>query len=132
MAVAIREKPLADEPTVDVQPSGPRMPKRTAWVPLPDSYGEAGMELLVWTNYSHAVGNALRGLKGTEAFKEALADVALAHNGWLDEDGEPLPPMDADFWWSDAISDELVGVVLVLLGDVPQRFPKGLRTSGGS
>lgn len=124
---------LAVEADGGVAPTtnGQRMPKRTAWIRLPDEYGEAGMEMRVWVNYPHGIGNALRGLKGTEAFKEALSAVVLEHNGWLGSDGEPLPDAQAeDFWWGDEISDELVGVVLVLLSDVPQRYPKGLRTNG--
>jgi hypothetical protein len=89
------------------------------------------MQLQVWTYYQHGVANALRGLKGTEAFKEALAACALAHDGWLGPDGEPLPDAQSpDFWWSDGVSDELVGVVLAVLAEVPTRFPKELRTNG--
>lgn len=126
MAAAVEE--LAVAPTAG---DGPRMPRRTAWVELPDEYGAAGMEMRVWTNYPHGIANALRGLKGTDAFKEALAAVVLEHNGWRDADGNPLPDARSeDFWWSDGVSDELVGVVLAILGDVPQRYPKGLRTNG--
>lgn len=128
--MAIAEAPAAEQ----VQPivsDGPRMPRRTEWIELPGEYGEAGMRMLVWTSYPHGVGNALRGLKGTDAFKEALAAVVLEHNGWRDADGEPLPPADApDFWWGDGVSDELVGVVLTILGEVPQRYPKELRANG--
>lgn len=126
--MAIAEAPTAER----VQPTpsgGPRMPKHTRWIALPEPYD--GMQIQVWTNYPHGIGNALRGLKGTDAFKAALAACVLAHDGWLDADGEPLPDAQSeDFWWSDGISDELVGVVLAVLADVPMRFPKELRTNG--
>jgi hypothetical protein len=126
--MAIAEAPAAEvqQPTVS---DGPRMPKHTRWVALPEPYD--GMQIQVWTNYPHGIGNALRGLKGTDAFKDALAACVLAHDGWLDADGQPLPPADTpDFWWGDGVSDELVGVVLAVLAEVPTRFPKELRTNG--
>lgn len=127
MAIAVEDRVDGATPSADA----PRMPKRTAWIELPDEYGAAGMEMLVWTNYPHGIGNALRGLQGTDAFKAALSAVVLEHNGWLDADGEPLPAAQSeDFWWGDDVPDELVGVVLVILADVPQRYPKGLRTNG--
>lgn len=127
--MAIAEAPDTD--AIRAAVGGPRMPRRTAWIELPDEYGAAGMEMLVWTNFPHGIGNALRGLKGTDAFKAALSAVVLEHNGWLDADGEPLPAAQSeDFWWGDGVPDELVGVVLVILADAPQRYPKGLRTNG--
>jgi hypothetical protein len=126
---------IADAPAT-VNPNGvvgegPRMPKRTAWVDLPDEYGAAGMRMRVVTNYTYGTWKALQGLAEAGGLDAALTATVLEHNGWCSEDGTPLPPCDtAGFWWLDAVSPELVGVVIATLLDVPRQYPKGLRQSG--
>ena len=105
-------------------PSGPRMPHRERWLDLPDEYGEAGMKILVWVNYPARLQDEI--LKGGEerAFA-ALGEIVRAHNGWLGEDGEPLPPANTkDFWL--AISNELGATIYELLRLKGEELPSSL------
>lgn len=111
--------------------AGPRIPRRTEWLDLPSPYKEAGMRALVWTNYSNKYLRALQGAAGADGLEEALRAIVLEHNGWCSAEGEPLPDAQADgFWWSDAVSTELVAVVRELLLDAPFAMTRFRRRNG--
>lgn len=45
-----QSEPMAEAPVPVQIISGPRLPKRTKWVRMPDVYGDAGFKLNIWTN----------------------------------------------------------------------------------
>lgn len=118
MSVTTRDITPAEQPAP--ASAGPRIPKRTEWLDLPSPYKEAGMRAHIWTNYPNRYLRALQGAAGADGLEAALKACVIGHNGWCSEDGEPLPDAQADgFWWSDAVSTELVAVVRELLLDAP-------------
>jgi hypothetical protein len=89
------------------------------------------MHMHVWTNYPYRIWKALQGLAEAGGLDAALQATVIEHDGWLDDEGNPLPPAHTPgFWWLDQVSPELVGVVIATLLDVPRQYPKGLRQSG--
>jgi hypothetical protein len=81
--------------------SGPRIPKRIEWLDLPAPY--EALRLRVWTNFPHRVLQALDAPKTTAELEASLRAVVLEHNGWVGDDGEPLPDAQSDgFWWCPA------------------------------
>lgn len=73
--------------------AGPRMPgRRDVTITMPGDYGDAGFRLKVWANYPHRLANDIS--SGDEDRQSAaLSQIVLEHNGWLDEDGEPVPQL---------------------------------------
>lgn len=73
--------------------AGPRLPgRRDITITMPGDYGDAGMRLKIWANYPHKLANQIA--SGDEDQTAAsLAQIVLEHNGWCDEDGEPLPQL---------------------------------------
>jgi len=102
---------------------GPRMPgAREKWVTLPPPYGDTDppMKVRIWVNYPNRFADDL--VNGDEdAIYEVLSKIVLEHNGWLDEDGKPLPALargDAEvmrrFW--QAIPNECAQAISGLVG----------------
>jgi hypothetical protein len=92
-------------------PSGPRLPRREAWIELPPEYPD--FRVKVWVNYPRRFNDEIRS-GDQQRTTEVLRQVVLEHNGWSDVDGTPFPaPTTAEFW--DAIPDELLLVVVNLL-----------------
>lgn len=111
----------APPPTTGVQ-LGPRMPRREQWVELPAEYPEHKVKL--WLNYPQRLREALDS-EDEATVRDALRQIVLEHNGWLDFEGTPYPPAsDPGFW--DALSQELAGVILVMALMEPRRLPKDL------
>jgi hypothetical protein len=46
----------------------------------------------------------------------ALRKIVLEHNGWIDEDGQPLPIADSDEFW-ERIPDVLLSVLIAIVGN---------------
>jgi hypothetical protein len=102
--------------------TGPRIPRRDAWVEVPDPY--EGFRVKLWVNYPRRF---LEDIQSGESarIKDALCKIVLEHNGWCDEEGAPLPPASTpDFW--DAIPDELAGALIALLNEEGQRLPNAI------
>lgn len=114
-------------------PAAPRIPRREAWVDLPDAY--AGFRARVWVNAPQRLWNDVA--SGDEArAKSALGQIVLEHNGWLDFDGLPYPPAtDPQALW-DAVPTELAAVVMAAAQLEMARLPNSMapqkRRSGRS
>jgi hypothetical protein len=112
--------------------TGPRMPgRRTQTISMLEPY--QAFRLTIWVNYPHRLANMISG-GDEDQTAEALSQIVLEHNGWCDEDGEPIPqlkpaPMSARpgseayaiakeaflaFW--DAIPQELALAISTAIG----------------
>jgi hypothetical protein len=97
--------------TAPLVSAGPRIPRREAWMDLPEEY--AGFRFRGWSNFPSRLGSEIRS-GDQERIRAALLQIVLEHNGWCDSDGTPLPPAhDPAFW--DAVPDELAIAVITLL-----------------
>lgn len=101
---------------------GPRIPRREKWVQLPEEY--PGFEAQVWVNAPTQVwGNLSSPDEGVAM--EAAKKLVVAHNGWLDFDGEPYPsPSDEAFW--NAIPTELAACTLAAIQAEAQKLPNSM------
>jgi len=103
----------------DSQPTAPRIQRREVWVDLPAEY--PGFRARVWVNPPSKLWAAL-GSGEKDRQLEAVTQVVLEHNGWLDYDGNVFPSPDKSEFW-DAIPDELCAVLLTVIqkkmGDLP-------------
>jgi hypothetical protein len=62
----------------------------------------------------------------------ALRQIVLEHNGWLDEDGEPLPPAtDEGFWEHPGLPTHLAVTVLGLVNQAASTLPNSMRPQRG-
>jgi hypothetical protein len=110
-------------------PTGPRMPKRTLWVALPERTpgGEVaypGFKVRVWVNFPARFAEQLK--SGTEEEKsETLRRIVVAHNGWLDDEGEPFPPADSPDFYKQ-LPQELATLILYSIMEAMQSFPNSL------
>lgn len=101
---------------------GPRISRREVWIALPKEY--EGFEIKVWVNAPTRIWVALDSGDETE-IREALGQLIIEHNGWLDFDGKLYPPAGkAEFW--DEIPTELAACVLALAQQEMQRLPNSL------
>lgn len=72
---------------------GPRMPgRRDVTITMPGDYGDAGFRLKVWKDYPHRLANMIA-TGDEDQTAVALCQIVLEHNGWCDEEGEPLPQL---------------------------------------
>lgn len=122
----------------------PRIIRRTQWVELdPEDY--PGMTIQYWLNPPNLVHRALVGSirrpgqpaatdEETAAAEAALRRIVLAHNGWCDDEGEPLPPVTAAGFW-DAIPLEIATLIaaraLQGMSDLPNSLRAKLAGSNG-
>jgi hypothetical protein len=98
---------------VPAPPSGPRLPKRLVWLDLPEE-AYPGFKVKVWVNAPQRLFTGLTEATDADAIKGVLCQLIVEHNGWLDFDGNPLPPAaDSRFW--DEIPNELAAAVIVML-----------------
>jgi hypothetical protein len=97
--------------------NGPRIPRRAAWFTLPDEYGETEppMQAKLWVSYPHRLMDDIRS-GDPELQLPALRKIVLEHNGWIDEDGQPLPIADSDEFW-ERIPDVLLSVLIAIVGN---------------
>lgn len=111
---AVRSPSLEAAPAGPTLPLGPRLPRRELWLELPqEEY--PGFRIKLWVNYPRRLNSELSA-GSNERMLEALQQIVLEHNGWLDIEGEPLPPAtSAEFW--QIIPDELAAAVIALLGN---------------
>lgn len=101
---------------------GPQIRRRETWIVLPGEY--EGFSFRVWVN---APGKLWADINSGNEKKavEALQQVVLEHNGWLDFDSNLYPPADTPEFWQ-AIPTELAACVLVSTQTEMQKVPNSL------
>ena len=103
-------------------PAGPRVTRRENSVELPAPY--TGFVITVWSNYPGRLTGELE--SGDMArIRAAMAHIVIAHNGWLDFDGNPYPPASEEAFW-EAIPPELLAVVMMTATQEASRLPNSL------
>ena len=106
----------------EVNGSGPRVKRREAWVDLPAEYD--GFRFRVWLNAPTRIWGELTG-ESEKAALEALSQLVLEHNGWLDFDGKAYPPASEKKFWED-IPTELAACMLVAAQIEMQKLPNSM------
>lgn len=102
--------------------TGPRIKRRETWVELPEEY--AGFAFRVWLNAPSRIWSELT-TGGESQALEALRQLVLEHNGWLDFEGKPYPPAsEAEFW--EEIPTELAACMLVATQVEIQKLPNSM------
>lgn len=103
-------------------PAGPRIKRREVWVALSNEY--EGFQIKIWVNAPTKLWMSL-GSGDEEENREIAAKLFLAHNGWLDFDGNPYPqPNNAEFW--EEIPQELAGVIIASAQKEMQNLPNSV------
>lgn len=106
--------------------TGPKIQRREKWVDLPNEY--EGFKFRVWVNAPTklwvAVGKAGEEDGETQA-QEALKQIVLEHNGWLDFDGNPFPPATSTEFWEE-IPTELAACILAATQAEQSKLPNSL------
>jgi hypothetical protein len=101
---------------------GPQVKRREAWVELPTEY--EGFRFRVWLNAPTRIWGELTGDSEKQAL-DALRQLVLEHNGWLDFDGQPYPPAgEAKFW--EEIPTELAACMIVATQTEMQKLPNSI------
>lgn len=100
---------------------GPQIKRRETWVDLPDEY--EGFRIKVWVNAPTALWRQM-GEGEEQETREAASRLVLEHNGWLDFDGEPYPPIGPDFW--EAIPTELAATMIAAANAEMMKLPNSL------
>ncbi|HXI16391.1 MAG TPA: hypothetical protein VNM48_08460 [Chloroflexota bacterium] len=100
---------------------GPRIPKRETWVALPEEY--PGFRIKLWINAPKRVVDTLS--QGEEGARAMLKSCVTEHNGWLDEDGAPLPQPTQDGFW-DTIPTELATLIITLYQEAVFALPNSI------
>jgi hypothetical protein len=108
-------------------PTGPRLPRREAWIELPPEY--PGFRVKVWVNYPRRLNDELASGE-SERIVGVLRQIVLEHNGWSDTDGTPFPQANTAAFW-DAIPDELAAAVIVLVREQVGKLAGSLVTRSG-
>jgi hypothetical protein len=95
-----------------------RMPRIEEWIDVP---GYPGFQVKVWANAPQRVlGDLVSG--DSERVSASLSALVLEHNGWVDDQGEPLPPADdPTFWQSEDLPRHLAVRVLQAIEEAISR-----------
>lgn len=108
---------------------GPRLPKRTLWVDLPERTPDGdvaypGFKVRVWVNFPARLAEQLK--TGTEEEKaDVLRRIIVEHNGWCDDEGSPFPAADDPAFYQQ-IPTELAVLIVVSIQEAMVRFPNSL------
>jgi hypothetical protein len=109
--------------------AGPRMPKRTLWVDLPETTPDGdvaypGFKVRVWVNFPARFAEQLK--TGTEEEKAGvLRRIIVEHNGWCDDEGHPFPAADDPAFYQE-LPQELASLILYSIVEAMNRFPNSL------
>lgn len=117
------EEPIADEAadTDLLKPAGPRAKRVEIWLDIPEESAYPGYRFRAWINHPSKLFSTLQ----ADAAK-SLSSVFLEHNGWIDTEGEPYPPMsDPDFWGE--IPDDLMRAMMATLDKEKDVLPNLVR-----
>lgn len=117
----------------DQNGSGPQIKRRETWIDLPDEYD--GFRIKVWVNAPSALwrqmsmGDTDESPEAQEAasklIQEAASKLVLEHNGWLDFEGKPYPPIGPEFW--DEIPTELAATMIAAANAEMMKLPNSLK-----
>lgn len=114
--------------------AGPRLPgRRDITISMPGDYGDAGMRLKIWANYPHKLANQIAS-GDEEQTAASLAQIVLEHNGWCDEDGDPLPqlrPAKISAKEGDEDFEEARTAFLAFWDKLPQELALAISTAIG-
>lgn len=104
---------LTEQPTTNgIVATGPVIERRIEWVTI-QTPPYQGMRFRAWINAPFRV---TRGFTEEGSYVATFAKVFLEHDGWCerDEDGSivPLPPMSDAQAFTDAISNELLQILM--------------------
>lgn len=106
--------------------TAPKIQRRERWVELPDEY--EGFKFRVWVNAPTklwtAIGRAGEG-GNEEQVVDALKQIVLEHNGWLDFDGQPYPPANTSEFWEE-VPTELAACVIAATQAEQTKLPNSL------
>ena len=108
-------------PVPVIPAAGLRIPKRETWVALPEEY--PGFRIKLWINAPKRVVDTLS--QGEEGARAMLRQCVTEHNGWLDEDGAPLPQPTQDGFW-DTIPTELATLIITLYQEAVFALPNSI------
>jgi ribosomal protein S10 len=116
----VRQNGRATE-AMDVTPAaGPRLPRDEEWW---DVEGVPDFTVRLWVNFSTALFRRAIGVDATaEQQREALQQIVLEHNGWLDEDGKPYPAADDDGFY-EALPRRLILRLVRTIGAARDTLP---------
>lgn len=117
----------SEAPTPPAGSSGPKMPKRYAWIDIPEY---EGFRAKVWLNYPDEwLKKEMAAAKDADRQQwQPLKRIVLEHNGWTDEEG-PLPDPSEDAFW-ERIPNELLAFILAGIASAPGKALASLRKSG--
>lgn len=93
-------------------PAGPRVMRREVWVDI-DEAAYPGFKAKLWVNFPRRVIEDVRS-GNPDLQLAALSQMVVAHNGWVNYDGQQFPPSDEPAFW-DVIPDEILTVLIVLV-----------------
>lgn len=114
-------RPAAPAP-VEIPAGAPHFKRSTRWVELPPDIAE-GCKFLMVTSYPASLREDLTS-GDAERATPALLSICMEHNGWLGEDGQPLPPMNTmEFWGAPNLTDEVGATVVSLVLTEPREHP---------
>jgi hypothetical protein len=118
--------------------SAPRIQRREKWLDLPDEY--AGFKIKVWINaptklwndilyaeeYDETNDSEAETDRKTDIVFNALKQIVLEHNGWLDFDGNPIPAANTIEFW-DTIPTELSACIIAAVQRGAYDLPNSMR-----
>lgn len=103
---------------------GPQIKRREVWIDLPAEY--EGFRFRVWLNAPARIWTDLISESSSEKqMRDALRQLVLEHNGWLDFEGQPYPPPgESEFW--ELIPTELAACILSAAQTEIQKLPNSI------
>lgn len=102
----------------------PQIKRREVWVPLPQEY--EGLKFKLWVNAPTKLWNVLLALNSnSDEIQDALLQIVLEHNGWLDFEGKPYPPADDPDFWNE-IPTELAACIVTASQAEIQKLPNSI------
>lgn len=117
-------------------PTGPRLTRRERWVPIDDEdtaeeeKAYSGFKVKLWVNYPRHLIIELRESDDAEVQKKILTQMVVAHNGWVNIDGEEFPPANDPAFW-EQIPDELAGALIALVNRESSKLAASVRQRSG-
>ena len=123
MTEDVAEEATQNDNVAPPPPTGPQIQRREKWVDLPEQE-YPGFKVQVWVNAPSKLWPMLS--SGEEAEAQAAAkQLVIAHNGWLDFEGQPFPPPSETSFWEE-IPTELAACILAGIQAEMQKLPNSM------